>query len=87
MALSASNLTGEPRSFSVGPVKLQIITFSVANMDTSGTITVDGLSQVDGAIITGLTMSAAPTFSGNVITLAFSDPGATVHGQCIAVGK
>lgn len=86
MALSASNLSAEPRSFSIGPLKQQLITFSVANGDTSGTVTCDRLSAVVFAQVSGITMTAQPTYSGNVITLAFVDPTATRHGQIIALG-
>lgn len=63
------------------------MTFSVANGDTTGTITCDALSSVGQVIVSGLSLTAAPTFSGNVITLAFADPLATHHGQIIALGK
>jgi hypothetical protein len=87
MALTATNLSAEPRAWSVGPLKVQLITFSVANGDTSGTITCDKLSSVVFAHVSGITQTAAPTFSTNVITLAFVDPTATRHGQCIAFGR
>lgn len=87
MALSAANVSAEPRAWSVGPLKVQLMTFSVANGDTSGTVTVDGLSSIVHAQVSGVDMTAAPTFSGNVITLAFADPLATRHGQLIVLGK
>ncbi len=86
MALSASNLTAEPRAFSIGPLKMQIKTFTAASADTSGTVTFDGLSSVRMVIFNSLVQSAAPTFSGNVATLTFVDPAATVHGQIIGFG-
>lgn len=87
MALSASNLAAEPRSFSIGPLKVQIINFSIANLDTSGTVTCDALKEVVHAQVSGITQTAAPTYSSNVITLAFADPGATRYGQIIAFGR
>ena len=87
MALTATASSLEPRSFSIGPVKVQLLTFSVENGDTSGTITCAALSSVGFAHVSGITMTSAPTFSGRVITLAFADPTATVHGQVIAVGR
>jgi hypothetical protein len=87
MALAQSNSTLEPRSFSIGPIKQQIINISVANGDVSGTVTADALSSVGQVIVTGLDLTAAPTYSGNVITLAFADPLATRHCQLIALGK
>lgn len=87
MALTATNASNEPRAWSNGPVKQQIMTFTVANGDTSGTITVDSLSSIVLAHVAGLALTAAPTFSGNVITLAFVDPTATRHGSVIVYGK
>ena len=87
MALSSSAASGEPRSFSVGPVCMQLINFSVASGDTSGSIKCDRLSSLVFAHVSGVVQTAAPTFSGNTITLAFADPLATVYGQVIAVGR
>lgn len=88
MAFSASVSTTEPRSWSVGPVKYALYTYSVASGDTSGTITARVMQDrilhviVDG----GLQLTAAPTFSGNVATLAFNDPLATQYGTVLVVG-
>jgi hypothetical protein len=87
MALSASVPSGEPRAYSVGPLKAQLLNFSAASADTSGTATCPSLSSIVFCQVSGLTLTAAPTFSGNVITLAFVDPAATVHGQIIAYGR
>lgn len=87
MALSASQPSGEPRSFSLGPVKAQLANISVASGDTSGTITFPNLSRIDFVIVSGIDQTAAPTMSGNVVTLAFVDPAATRYGQVIAMGK
>ncbi len=61
--------------------------FTVANADTSGTVTFDGLSSIDHVEVQGITLTAAPTFSGNVATLAFVDPTATRHGTITAYGR
>lgn len=87
MALTSSNLSAEPRAISVGPLKMQIKTFSAASADTTGTVTFDRLSSVQFVIVSGLTQTAQPTYATNVATLAFVDPAATVHGQIIAFGK
>ena len=87
MDLTATNLTAEPRSFSLGPLKMQIKTITAASADVSGTITFDNLSSVSAVSVTGLVLSAAPTFSSNVATLAFVDPAATVYGIAIGFGK
>lgn len=87
MALTSANLTNDPRSFSIGPLKIQIKTLTAASADVSGTVTFDGLSSITAVVLTGLTQTAAPTFSANVATLAFADPAATVYGQIIAFGR
>lgn len=87
MALSSANLTAEPRAFSIGPLKMQIKTLSAASADVSGTVTFDALSEISAVVVSSLRLTAAATFSGNVATLAFIDPAATVHGVIIAYGK
>lgn len=89
MAFSASNSTKEPRSFSIGPLKIQIMDWTAVSGDTSGTVTADGLSDAQHIILSGgpLTLTAAPTFSSNVVTLAFSDPAANRFGSLIVIGK
>lgn len=86
MALVASELSLEPRAWSIGPVRMQVLTFSVASGDTTGTATATNLTNIEGVIVTGVVQTAAPTFSGNVITLAFVDPAATRYGQIIVLG-
>jgi hypothetical protein len=87
MAFTASSPTNEPRSFSIGPLKVQLFNIGAASGDTSGTITASGLSSIDFCLVTGLVQSAAPTFSANVATLAFVDPAATVKGQVLVFGR
>ncbi len=88
MAFAATDSTAEPRAFSLGPVNMQIFTWSAASGDTSGTITADRLHSVSHVIIDGgLVMSAAPTYSSNAVTLAFNDPLATVYGTILVFGK
>lgn len=88
MALSQSSPAGDAGlAWSEGRMKKQILKFSVASGDTSGTLTFDHLSRVDVVIVTGVTETAQPTLSGNTAVLAFADPLATVVGQAIAWGK
>lgn len=87
MALSAANSALEPRAFSIGPVKVQIMNYSIASGDTSATITFDSLASVSQIVIHGMALTAAPTYATNVVTLAFVDPAATRYGQVIAYGK
>jgi fructose-specific component phosphotransferase system IIB-like protein len=87
MAFASANLTAEPRSWSVGPVKVQIKTISAASADVAGTCVFDNLAQVDAVSITGLVLTAQPTITGNSCVLAFVDPAATVAGLAIAFGR
>lgn len=87
MAFAASNITGEPRAFSIGPLKVQLMKYTAASADVSGTVTADGLSSISHIIVDGLQQTTAVTFSGNVATLAFVDPAATVTGRIVVYGK
>lgn len=88
MAFTATDSTNEPRAFSIGAKKVQILTWSAVSGDTTGTVTSDSLDKIDHIVIDGnLAMSAAPTFSANVATLAFADPVASVFGTLILIGS
>lgn len=88
MAFASSAMSALPIKFSIGPVKVEIQAISAASGDTSGTVTAQRLSRVDVAIVcAGLQQSAAPSISGNAVTLAFADPLATVHGHIILLGR
>jgi hypothetical protein len=88
MAFAATNSTGEPRAYSIGPVKIQVLDWTCASGDTSGTVTADSLTSIISVIVgTGLLITTAPTFSGNVATLTFTDPAANRAGSVIVIGK
>lgn len=87
MAFAATNSTADPRAQSIGPRKMQVMTWTTASGDSSGTVTADGLIRAENIIIDGIKLTAAPTFSGNVVTLAFVDPAATVYGTLIVMGR
>jgi len=88
MSFVATDSTAESRKFSIGPLNAQLLTWSAASGDTSATITADKMSLAQAIIIDGgLVMTAAPTFSGNQVTLAFNDPLATVFGDLMILGK
>lgn len=88
MAFVATASTAEPRTFSIGPLKVQFFTWTAASGDTSGTITATGMNRAMHCVIDGMGkgMSATPTFSTNAVTLAFADPVATVAGTAIVFG-
>lgn len=76
MAFAAANSSKIAPAFSTGPRKCQILTYTAVDDDVSGTITADKLTRIDHVVIDGgMQLTAAITFSGNVATLAFADPG------------
>lgn len=89
MAFAATASTKEPRAFSIGPLKVQVMTYSAASADVSGTVTATGLKEIMHVIVDGACgiATTAPTFSGNVATLAFADPAATVYGTILCIGR
>lgn len=85
MAITITDSVKEPRSFSIGPVKCQIVTFRALSGATSGTVTADELSRLDHILFDcNLKHSAAPTFATNVATLAFVVPAETAAAKTIA---
>lgn len=89
MALASTNSASDPRSFSIGPFKIQIKTYTAADNDTSGTVTFDGLTTISHVSVDGgMIFTAAPTYATNVATLAFADPGAGgLFGTIVGYGK
>lgn len=88
MAFVATEVTSEPRSFSIGPVKVQMLNYTCVSGDTSGTVTATNLSSIDAVVVGGaLAVTAAPTISGNTATIAFTDPAANRAGTIIVVGR
>lgn len=88
MAFAATDSTKLAAAFSNGPYKIQILTFTAVSGDTSGTITCDQLIRADHVLMDGgLALTAAPTFSGNQVTLAFTDPAANAFGTCMVFGR
>ncbi len=88
MAFAATASTKESRSFSLGPVKSQIFTWTTISGDTSGTSTATALKEAFHVVMDGgLAFTAAPTFSSNVVTLAFTNPAASRYGTAIVFGR
>lgn len=78
-----------PASWSLGPFKVEVQKIAVVSGDDSATITAAQLSTVDEAIVCGgpITLTAQPTISANVVTLAFTDPAANRFVKIILLGK
>lgn len=87
IALVVTNSAGEPRAFSIGPLKMQLLNFAVASGDTSGTFVADKLSTILFTVPVGLTLTSQPVDTGNSIALAFADPLATVVGKILVLGR
>lgn len=90
MAFAASDLSDSTRlrpAIAIGNTKAQFMKWSAASGDTSGTVTADGLAEVQFIIMSGgLSLTADPTYATNVVTLAFADPLATVKGSLVVFG-
>ena len=86
MAFSSSILTAEPRSWSIGPWKVELHSIGAASGDTSGTVTASSLGSVIAAIPAGLAV-ADVSVSGATATLTFADPAATVAGTILLIGR
>lgn len=86
VATASSNI---PLSFSIGPVKIQILSVAVVSGDDGATVTASRLSSIDEVLVMGgpVTLTAQPTISGNVATLAFTDPVADRFLKVICLGK
>jgi hypothetical protein len=75
MSFTATNSTKVATPFASDGKKFQILTFKADPGDTSGTVTADGLHEMQHLYLpASLTNTAAATFSGNVATLAFTVP-------------
>lgn len=75
----ALTITGYSRKSALGgKLCMQACDITIESGDTSATMTAPSISSVNHVILPhGIIQSAAPTFSGNQITLAFSVPTAT----------
>lgn len=78
MSVSVLDATYEPRSISLGPTKIQFVELVINSGATSGTVTADHLKEMYHILLPGIeSQTAAPTFSSNVATLAFTVPSET----------
>lgn len=84
MAITVSEAAFEPKSVSLGPIKIQIVEIVANGGSTSGTATATRLKDLFHIIVPGIrSHTAAPTFSGNVATLAFTVPAETAASGTI----
>lgn len=84
MSIAASEASYEPASVSIGPVKIQTLEVVINSGATSGTVTASRLKDLYHILIPGIkSYTAAPTYSGNVATLAFTVPAETAASRTI----
>ena len=77
MAVTVAYLADASTRFSAKEGKVRFFTVTAVDDATGGTIPIPGMETVLGCVISGtFTFTAAPTYAGNVITIAFADPGA-----------
>ncbi len=81
-----SNPVNGLTSFSLGPVKIELASFTAANTDTSVVVTAKHLSRVDAALILGCTAEALPAISGLTATITVASAGAKA-GYVLLIGK
>lgn len=75
------------RTWSLGPVKIQVFNIPLVSGNTVVTVTGDRMANAMFAILSpGVTQTAAPTYSGATATFTITDPAATVYGQAILLG-
>ena len=90
MSFSATIQTDSSRGrnpISLGPLKMQLMTYTCVSTDTSGTVTVPGFIEIAQIVVDGLVQTTAATFSANVATLTFAAPGGTtVAGDIVVFG-
>lgn len=82
-------ITIAPRSWSLGPFKIEVQSINIVSGDTGATITAQHLSRIDAVIpcLDSVALTAQPTFTGNVATLAWTDPAASRFASVILLGK
>ncbi len=85
MAITSTESTAYPQAWSVDNLKYQIKTWSAISGATSGTVQATNMPRLFHILVLGgnLKHSAAPTFSGNTATLAFTVPAETAASRVI----
>lgn len=83
-AVASANI---PRTYSIGPYKIQTFDINHISGDTTCVVTGDRMDTVLHAILaSSVVQTSAPTYSTNSVTFTFTNPAATVYGQCIIIG-
>jgi hypothetical protein len=78
MANVGTNSSTIARALNLGIYKMQVVDINIPSGATSGTVTADGMAEMNHIIMPqACTHTAAPTFSGNVATIACTVPAGT----------
>lgn len=86
IALATQVTAVQPQS--IGNIKIEIMDVPIVSGNTGATATALSLYRVDYAILSAnVVQTAVPTYATNVATFTFTDPVATVKGQCILFGR
>ena len=64
MAFATSAPVGFPRPISLGAVKMEVLSFTAAAADASGTITSKSLHEIDAVIVDGVLCTAQTITNG-----------------------
>lgn len=84
---TATTPTAEPRTWSIGPLKIQLFDIATISGDTTCVVTGDRMNRaIFGILASSVVQTTAPSYSGAGVTFTFTDPVATVKGQCILFG-
>lgn len=78
------------RAFAVGGGQMmEIQDLAIVSGDTGATITAKCLNRITQCLLIGgpVTLTAQPTYSTNVATLAFTDPAANRFCKVVLLGK
>jgi hypothetical protein len=85
-AATGAAVTKLARTWSIGPVKIQVFDVTLVSGDTTAVCTGDRMKEAFWAFMTGPTQTAAPTYSAGAATFTFADPTATRYAQAIVFG-
>jgi hypothetical protein len=83
----ATSPSAYSNTWSLGPLKIQLFDIAHVTGDTTCVVTGDRMSRaVFGILASSVVQTTAPAYSGAGVTFTFTDPAATVKGQCILLG-
>lgn len=74
------------RTWSLGPIKIQVFDLAIVSGDTTAVVTADTMTTVYWGFMTSLPQTAAPSYSGAAATFTFADPTANRFAQAIVFG-